>query len=111
MDAEHARLLLARERLRIEQALAALGLGQPDDDPDPFEASDVAPDLLEDEVDVGLAESLRRELDAIGRAEERLAAGTYGVSVESGEPIPDARLEAIPWAERTIEEQARFERA
>ena len=44
------------------------------------------------------------------RAEERLKAGTYGVSVESGEPIPDARLEAQPTAERTIEEQERFER-
>ena len=25
------------------------------------------------------------------------------------EPIPDARLEIIPWAERTAEEQARYE--
>jgi DnaK suppressor protein len=111
MDPEQARILLARERARIEQALAALGLGQPDDDPDPFEASDVAPDLQENEVDMGLADSLRRELEAIGRADERLAAGTYGVSVDSGAPIPDARLEALPWAERTTEEQARFERA
>jgi DnaK suppressor protein len=111
MDPQHARELLARERVRIEQALAALGLGQPDDDPDPFEASDVAPDLVETEVDMGLADSLRRELDAIQRAENRLAEGTYGLSVESGEPIPDARLEAIPWAERTTEEQSRFERA
>jgi RNA polymerase-binding transcription factor DksA len=29
--------------------------------------------------------------------------------VESGQPIPDARLEAIPWAERTAEEQAGYE--
>ncbi len=57
----------------------------------------------------GLAERLRYELDAIERAERRLADGTYGISVESGEPIPDARLEAIPWAERTAEEQARYE--
>jgi DnaK suppressor protein len=35
--------------------------------------------------------------------------GTYGVSIESGQPIPDARLEAIPWAERTAEEQARHD--
>jgi RNA polymerase-binding transcription factor DksA len=34
-----------------------------------------------------------------------------GLSVESGRPIPDERLEAIPWAERTAEEQERFERA
>jgi RNA polymerase-binding transcription factor DksA len=31
--------------------------------------------------------------------------------VESGKPIPDERLELIPWAERTVEEQERYERA
>ena len=51
---------------------------------------------------------MHAELEAIERAEERLAAGTYGLSVESGEPIPDGRLEAIPWAERSEHEQQRF---
>lgn len=108
MDPEHARELLARERARIERALADFVQPERDDDPDPFEAADVAPDLLEAEVGEGLAEQLRDELEAIERAERRLAEGTYGLSVDSGEPIPDARLEAIPWAERTAEEQARY---
>ncbi|MGH3002921.1 MAG: TraR/DksA C4-type zinc finger protein [Gaiellaceae bacterium] len=30
--------------------------------------------------------------------------------MESGRPIPDERLEAVPTAERTADEQARFER-
>jgi RNA polymerase-binding transcription factor DksA len=30
--------------------------------------------------------------------------------VESGDPIPDERLEAFPLAERTVEEERRFER-
>jgi DnaK suppressor protein len=47
-------------------------------------------------------------LAAIERAEQRLAEGTYGISVVSGEAIPDARLEAIPWADRTAEEQGRL---
>jgi DnaK suppressor protein len=34
----------------------------------------------------------------------------YGLSIESGKPIPDARLELVPWAERTAQEQARYER-
>ncbi len=110
MDVEHARELLARERARIERALADL-TPDDDDDPDPFEAADVAPDLLDAELGEGLAERLREELEALERAEERLAEGTYGLSVESGDPIPDARLEAIPWAERTAEEQARYERS
>jgi DnaK suppressor protein len=46
----------------------------------------------------------------VSRAEERLAAGTYGRSVESGEPIPDARLEALPAAERTVAEDERYRR-
>jgi DnaK suppressor protein len=53
---------------------------------------------------------LRDQLAALERAEQRLAAGTYGLSVESGEPIPDERLEAFSTAERTATEQERFER-
>ena len=64
--------------------------------------------LYERELEVGLLEGLRRELETLGRAEARLAAGTYGLSVESGEPIPDDRLEAFPLAERTVEEERRF---
>ena len=44
--------------------------------------------------------------EGISRSEARLAAGTYGLSIESGKPIPDERLEAIPTAERTAEEEA-----
>jgi DnaK suppressor protein len=43
----------------------------------------------------------------VDRAEARLAAGTYGISIESGKAIPDERLEAIPTAERTAEEETR----
>jgi DnaK suppressor protein len=69
----------------------------------------VGGELLEAEIGEGVAERLRDELQAIERAEQRLAEGTYGISVESGQPIPDSRLQAIPWAERTAEEQARYE--
>ena len=51
------------------------------------------------------------ELAAVERAEARLAAGTYGLSIESGKPIPDQRLEALPTAERTVEEQERWARS
>jgi DnaK suppressor protein len=111
MDEERARELLARERARIERLLADADSEGRDDDPDPFEASDVAPDLLDAEIGEGVAERLRDELEAIERAEKRLGEGKYGLSIESGEPIPDERLEAIPWAERTAEEQARYEQS
>ena len=106
MDHEHARQLLARERERIELALANLGR----DDSDALAAQDEPGDegsetLYQAEFDAGLAQDLAGQLAAVDRAEARLAAGTYGISIESGEPIPDDRLEALPTAERTLDEQ------
>jgi DnaK suppressor protein len=111
IDDARARELLSRERERIERALADFernrdsetsGLDQhPADDAD---------HLQQDEVDEALAEQLREELAAVERAERRLEEGKYGLSIESGEPIPAGRLEAVPWAERTAQEQERYER-
>ena len=72
--------------------------------------ADQASDLYDNELNEGLSDDLRFQLAAVERAELRLAAGTYGLSIESGDPIPDERLEAMPTAERTAKEQARFER-
>lgn len=109
VDPERARQRLAEERARIETALRRLGYLEGDDqtDADEDDPADHATDLAEDEVEEGLADELQEELAAIGRAEERLANGTYGVSIESGEPIPDPRLEAVPWAELTVDEEQR----
>jgi len=107
MDPERARELLAAERKRIETALVRLGHQDSGDLTNEQDAADVASDLYQDEFDAGLADDLREDLAAVERAEARLAAGTYGLSVESGEPIPDERLEAIPTAERTADEERR----
>ena len=72
--------------------------------------ADRASNLYDNERDEGLSDDLRVELAAVERAEQKLAAGTYGLSIENGEAIPDERLEVMPTAERTAEEQARFER-
>jgi DnaK suppressor protein len=45
------------------------------------------------------------QIAALERAEQRVASGTYGLSTESGRPITDERLEAVPTAERTAEEE------
>ena len=107
MDPGRARELLAAERARIERLLVPRrhqDTGEEADDEDP---GNLATELYQDELDEGLADDLREELAAVERAEARLAAGTYGLSVESGEPIPDERLEALPTAERTVDEEAR----
>ena len=105
MDADRAVELLKAERERIERVLARLGHQDDGEPADEFDPANLASDLYQDEFDESLAEDLRRQLDAVGRAEARLAAGTYGLSVESGQPVPDERLEALPSAELTAEEE------
>jgi DnaK suppressor protein len=107
VDEARARELLAAERTRIERALGRRGHEEDGEEPDTADSADLATDLYEDELDEGIAEDLRRQLEAVERAEARLAAGTYGLSVLSGEPIPDGRLEVVPTAELTVEEERR----
>ena len=93
-------------RLCRERALRGLRHTETGEEADEFDPANLGSDLYQDELDEGLAEGLRAELAAVERAEARLAAGTYGRSIESGKPIPDERLEALPTAERTAEEEA-----
>jgi RNA polymerase-binding transcription factor len=110
MELGRARDLLRRERARIEQALAQGSVPGREELAGQDEMADAASQLYEEEFDEGQADDLRAELAAVERAEARLLDGTYGRSIESGKEIPDERLEAVPTAERTAEEQARFER-
>jgi len=105
MDVERAQEILAAERERIERALARLGHQDDSAPADEYDPANLAADLYQDELDEGLAEDLRDQLGAVQRAEQRLAAGTYGLSIESGQPISDERLEAVPTAELTAEEE------
>jgi RNA polymerase-binding transcription factor len=107
VDDRRAGELLAAERARIEKALRGSAL-EPSDELSTTEIADDASDTYQSEFDEGRSDDLREQLAAVERAEERLRNGTYGRSIESGEPIPDERLEAIPAAERTVaEEEAR----
>ena len=65
--------------------------------------------LFEREVDATLGQQFGQELKEVNRALEKIEEGTYGLSDRSGEPIAKGRLEAIPEALYTIEEQQRRE--
>jgi DnaK suppressor protein len=109
MDLERARELLAAERAEAETLLKATEAERRenrDSEDETGDISDPAQPLTAEGMDAAIAESLRDRLAAIGRAEQRIADGSYGRSVRSGQPIPDARLEADPMAELTVEEAA-----
>jgi DnaK suppressor protein len=111
VEPNQARELLRRERERVEQELASLRSDRGEGELSNVDqhTADAGSELFEVERDRSMIERLESELQAIERAERRVEEGTYGVSVDSGEPIPDARLEAVPWAERTAQEQSRYD--
>ena len=108
MDKARARALLDQERRRLEQlgrAVArdhddAVAVSRPEDQ------VDGADRRITEETGHALSERLDDRWGALERAEARLAAGTYGASILSGQPIPDERLEAFPLAELTVKESA-----
>ncbi len=105
MEPERARELLAQERERLESALALHSGAAEEGDQQVAPGELGSEGLYQDELDEGRRRDLEAQLAALERAEERLRNGTYGLSVQSGTPIPDGRLEARPTAELTVEEQ------
>lgn len=67
-------------------------------------------DLL---VDINLAVIDRHiiQLRDVEEALQRIAQGTYGRCIDSGEPIPIERLKAMPTAKRTEQAQERYEQS
>jgi DnaK suppressor protein len=74
-----------------------------------LDSGDLSQDMFTREMDASIGEQVERRLGEVDRALQKLKEGTYGLSDDSGEAIPRGRLEAVPEAIRTVEEQQRFE--
>jgi DnaK suppressor protein len=111
MDLERARELIVAERERITELLRSAAVARMDDDAAEQEAGDGDTDgaqpLEHEEVDLAVQSALQGRLDALSRAEKRLADGTSTMSIESGVLISDERLEIDPAAELTVAEAER----
>lgn len=100
---------LERERERIAAGLHAraeaewaLGRSQAEEGAAIGAPGDVATDLLDEEIDLGLAEAASARLGAVETALRRLATGEYGACARCGADIDIHRLWALPWASRCI---------
>jgi RNA polymerase-binding transcription factor DksA len=71
--------------------------------------ADSGTDTLEQELDDTRLIRLQHEREAVELALQRLEEGKYGISVDSGKPIPPERLAVMPEAIRTVEEQQRWD--
>jgi len=74
-----------------------------------FHMADAGTDSMEREISFDIASKEGRLLREIDDALRRIYSGQYGICEASGKPIARARLEALPWARYTIEEQAHME--
>ena len=84
--------------------------GEQEGDFTEHDSGDMSRDIFDREIDATIVEQVEQRLEIVERALHKIEEGTYGLSDVSGEPIPRGRLEAVPEAIRTVEEQQRFER-
>ena len=112
VERQRERLLGVRdELLRIREGVAEdeRDLGEKEGDFTEHDFGDLSQDMFTREMDASIGEQAERRLGEVDRALQKIDEGTYGLSDDSGEPIPRGRLEAVPEALRTVEEQQRFE--
>jgi DnaK suppressor protein len=111
VETQRERLIGLRDELvRIREGVAddERDLGEAEGDTQ-LDSGDLSQDMFTREMDASIGEQVGRRLGEVDRALRKIEEGTYGLSDDSGEPIPRGRLEAMPEAIRTVEEQQRFE--
>jgi len=75
--------------------------------PQEFEETNI--DFTETQQEQSIEVNEQALLTLVQAALKRIEDGTYGKSVVSGKPIPEKRLEVLPWADRTVEEEEQVE--
>jgi len=90
------------KQMEADQLVADRDPGDVQFDEESGEGDSIA---VERSLDLALSAQARDAVQQIDDALARIDAGTYGISIISGEPIPKARLEFIPWAAERVEEK------
>lgn len=101
---------LVELRSELERVRGGLGEDQAfraeeEEDFTEHDSGDRSQSLFTREVDATVEEQVGRRLQYVDRALQKIEEGTYGLSDDSGDPIPRGRLEAVPEAIRTVKEQ------
>ncbi len=108
IDLNKMRERLEAKRAELENDIGGLNQAHPEpvspieanDPPGDFE--DAAVDFNEIQTEQSLLVNQQALLTEVQQALERIDQGTYGICVNCGQPIPEKRLEAIPWAIRDV---------
>jgi DnaK suppressor protein len=109
LELERQRLISALHAVNhtesLEDETGDLSIGTDD------HLADSATETFMRELDNGLEENAGHLLEEVERALLRIDEGTYGTCSVCGTPIPDERLEAVPYATLCIEHKRALERA
>ena len=117
METSDARARLGEEQARLENVKSQLAddAGETEQESvselssvDQHQA-DMGTETFEREKDLSILENVEAELADVEHALRRLDDGTYGTCEACGQPIDDARLEAMPAARLCREDQERAE--
>ena len=110
IDTEQFRDALLDERRRVEHALATLRDEHPGSLDDEVEEvanddhlAETATATLGRKIEYTLGDNAEQVISSIDAALARIEAGTYGNCTSCGNEIPQARLEAYPWASLCID--------
>jgi len=115
IDIEKMRARLKARQAELQEAISGLPEAPPTPvDPitaneDPHDSEDMATDITEMVQEQSIQVNEQALLTEIERALARIDAGTYGLCVQCGQPIPEKRLEALPWAARDVQCESQLE--
>jgi len=106
---------LEERQKELQESIAGLTEAHPrpvgaieaSDGPQDFE--EIAVDFLETQQEQSVLVNQQALLTEVQQALERIDNGTYGKCVDCGQPIPEKRLEAIPWAARDVKCEEKLE--
>lgn len=116
VNARRQRQRLEVKKAELERSIAALTEAHPtpvspsEANEGPHDHEDVATDFLEIQQEQSILVNQQSLLILVTSALRRLEDGTYGRCVQCGKPIPPARMEALPWAERDVHCEEQLER-
>ncbi|MFO7699744.1 MAG: TraR/DksA C4-type zinc finger protein [Acidimicrobiia bacterium] len=93
------RIIDQHEREREESKLSEASADR-SADPDNVDGGAIE---VEMEMDIAMVQNARGLLERVKHAQDRMQKGLYGTCEVTGEPIPLARLDALPYATTTVE--------
>lgn len=97
---EHYKRILEDRQAELEKRLRKIE-DDLDTTPNP-DFSDRATERENDEVLEEIGQTGLDELRQIRAALKRIEDGTFGICVNTGDPIPEERLDAVPYAATTV---------